>query len=113
MTLHSDQSPWEQYRRRRNAFWAAFATFAVVVLLSVIDASLDPGQQLIQRFWWIGLLVFVWGYVSQILLTWWPCPQCKQPYFRRSMFYGNWFTNKCLHCGLPKWAEPSPVPRGA
>ena len=34
----------------------------------------------------------------------WPCPKCKH-HFHGTWFYGNPFSRRCLHCGLPLWAK--------
>jgi len=36
------------------------------------------------------------------------CPRCERPFFRRTVWYGNFFTRKCAYCGLPKWTEVTP-----
>ena len=38
------------------------------------------------------------------------CPRCEGKFFYRTVFK-NRFTSKCLHCGLPKWAEDGQSPQ--
>ena len=39
------------------------------------------------------------------------CPECGEFFFFKvGTFNWNFFPQKCVHCGLPKWAEPSPKP---
>jgi hypothetical protein len=33
------------------------------------------------------------------------CPRCKRPFFRKTPWYGNFFTRRCPHCALPKWTD--------
>ncbi len=41
----------------------------------------------------------------------WPCPRCGKKFHATFWFY-NGFAQRCVHCGLPKWA-PSPTSESA
>jgi len=36
--------------------------------------------------------------------SYWRCPRCHKPFFQK-WWYHNPFADRCVHCGLPKWAE--------
>jgi hypothetical protein len=42
--------------------------------------------------------------VAGVRAAWFPCPRCGKPFFA-SWWYRNPFARKCVHCGLPKWAN--------
>src|SRR5581483_4668326 len=35
-----------------------------------------------------------------------PCPRCGKPFFEKWWYY-NSAARRCVHCGLPKYADPS------
>jgi hypothetical protein len=35
-----------------------------------------------------------------------PCPRCGKWFFAKWWYHNN-FARKCVHCGLPKWADPN------
>ena len=51
-----------------------------------------------------GLALFiVYCYVS-LKFYFWPCPRCGKPF--QSTVFHVYRADKCIHCGLPKWADP-------
>src|SRR5262249_61963792 len=67
---------------------------------------------------WLGFALFVAWAVALGTLFWalmkiayWLCPRCgKEFHGRRGTFnrMSNPFARRCVHCGLPKWADPDP-----
>jgi hypothetical protein len=101
---------WQEYRRRRNAMVASFASFLVVGLLAVVW----PEAPVIGRLGWPLAAVFlVWFWVANFRIVVWPCPRCGAPYFTKGVWFGLLFARHCLHCGLPKWQVPASDAGGA
>jgi len=49
----------------------------------------------------------------QYLYVTWTCPRCGNQFHWKQYRFGrniNPFASRCLHCGLPKWAETDPDP---
>ena len=102
------QSAWRRYRWLR--FWTNLGV--VVSLLFVVCvprgdiakiASLDPTS------WALYFPALVWLALTLVLMwrtTYWRCPRCSKPFFRRPFWRDGW-VRKCVHCGLPKWETPS------
>lgn len=55
--------------------------------------------------------------IAIIALEFFECPKCEEPFFHISPFslkYSEFrflqghrpFTQKCIHCGFPKWDDP-------
>jgi predicted RNA-binding Zn-ribbon protein involved in translation (DUF1610 family) len=51
----------------------------------------------------IGWMVFF--VVAGNLVVRFPCPRCGKWFFAK-WWYRNSFARRCVHCGLPKWADP-------
>jgi Zn ribbon nucleic-acid-binding protein len=101
---------WRELRRRRLIFWLWFlgyvpAVAAIVVMLFFViyliglpRSWIDPAFYIIAGAWMVAILLA--SYRAMAFL----CPRCHQPFFRTWWYY-NSFARKCVHCGLPKWAN--------
>gem|GEM_PF-922354 len=99
----------ESWRRLKLVQWS----FLGVVLLG--PALLALTGLAIARWHWSFLrlaipciaIAFLGG-MGALGLTWtlWRCPQCHRRFFT-NFIVTNQFSRKCMHCGLPKWAEPT------
>lgn len=102
---------WDEYRRRRRAFWLAIPLAIVWFVLGslVCDVLVRYGFNGTLTWFLIAALP-AQGYlmVSALRRSLWPCPRCGRP-FHCTWLYGNWFVRRCVHCGLPKWT-PVPAP---
>jgi hypothetical protein len=61
---------------------------------------------------WVVLL-FRFFYVS-CEYVYWACPRCGKPFHYVARWYGRWnnpFARRCVHRGLPKWADFDPDPK--
>jgi hypothetical protein len=97
---------WRAYRRRAWLFWAAFLGGIPYTIVGGWFTEIHG----IRWVWW--LLMAWWGvsfFVTALRKGMFLCPRCGQEFFSRDGF-GNTFARKCLHCGLPKWAEPAASP---
>lgn len=105
---------WDEYRRRRRAFWRA---------LLLVPIWFVPGGLINRRLHDLGvhgsagflaalpLMVIIAGFYLRRIL--WRCPRCGRP-FHFSPLYSNPFGRRCIHCGLPLWAPASrPSPSGS
>lgn len=99
---------WGQLRRlQRRILWLAAAGAAVFVLVVPSDNYLHLG--LLFFLAWVGCIVTF--LVTLIQHTYWPCPRCGDSFHRRSGAlhnFNNPFANRCVNCGLPKWAMSDP-----
>ncbi len=82
----------------------AFARYASHNAAKVIGLALFAA--------WVVLL-FRFFYVSGEYV-YWSCPRCGKPFHYVARWYGRWnnpFARRCVHCGLPKWADRDPDPK--
>jgi hypothetical protein len=96
-------SPW---RRLQKAQWQMLFLFvgflpACVALSSVVVRLVGSDAP-------IGALLLIWMgaflYVS-FKAGYFRCPRCGERYFHKWWFH-NSFARRCVHCGLPLWADP-------
>jgi hypothetical protein len=88
---------WGDYRRRRRWFLRVVVGGVVIAaLLAALSTWLTLG---IVVFWVLGVPWIISVLVVAVLLQFFKCPRCHQPFSN-----GNPFARKCLHCGLPKWS---------
>ena len=94
---------WQEYKRRNRIFWCVFLTYVPGVLLIGYPLSRLFGSDTV--IWVVAISWMVAFLIAQTYLSNWKCPRCGKRFLQR-----RWSTNtharKCLHCGLPKWAQP-------
>jgi len=113
----SKKSAWEGYRKWRKVAWAALP---ITIYLFTSGGSIL-----------FALPLFVISAMAVIFIQFFECPKCDEPFFYisgLSLKYSKFrllpshhpFTQTCVHCGFPKWEEPSskapkvesyPIPR--
>lgn len=99
------KSAWADYRKKARKSWKLHTVSIPVSIYILINT--DRFSPRIAFPLWITLAVI------DLVVTWpvqfFRCPQCHKHFFLRH-FHRNWnpFPQKCVHCGLRKWAEPSP-----
>jgi hypothetical protein len=99
---------WRDYRKRAIIFWVIFLSYlpGVGVIFLMIGPSLAAwtGIKLDNVGLMIALCWMIAFAIAGFRLSLFRCPRCGN-----SFSWGSWHTNifarKCLHCGLPKWAE--------
>lgn len=104
LPFNNNRDPWGSYRLRSLSLWACVAFLPV---LGCLTASFSEAFS--------GLLFLVNLLLIGIVGTWrmrFPCPQCGKPFFRSTAMilgsnipYRNFFADRCLNCGLPKWCN--------
>jgi hypothetical protein len=95
---------WDGYRKRRNILLLTFVAYvplmSVVALLSVrIFHTFTP-------VFVVGIAWMVFFVIAGNALTRFPCPRCGKWFFAKWWYY-NSFARRCVHCGLPKYADPT------
>jgi len=105
-----DADPWSGYRRLRMVEFAALGTWlATFILIFAV-----PATHVLRPFWWaLAPGPFLWLLIANYRSTKWRCPRCGEPFFRRGFLRTDIWAQECVHCGLPKWTDPSSLPRGA
>jgi len=104
---NSYEENWEDYKKRYNLFLIVlFAFFPIAFALDWLCVRFFDSKILLiiaSIIWLIGIIIVYFRF------AFWECPKCKKPFFLvviSSFPIGyNFLTNKCLRCGLPKWAE--------
>ena len=99
------EDAWRDYRRIRLIFWAVFisyvpgASFIGILLQKLFNSEIPV--YFVAATWMVAFLV------SGLRLTFWKCPRCGDFFFAK--WWGvNQLRRKCVHCGLPKWAQADP-----
>ena len=94
---------WANYRRRRLVAFLLFVGYLPAVLAIAIPLKRVTGSDE-----WMAAVAFcwmaAWGF-SIIRLGSFRCPRCGKGFHVSGMF-GNPLARNCLHCRLPKWADP-------
>jgi hypothetical protein len=107
---------WAELRRlRRQVLRIVFAGVAVFVLVPLNrfapqNFSKTLGFALFAA--WAFLLIRF--FLVSSAYVYWSCPRCGKPYHYSSRWYGRWnnpLARRCVHCGLPKWADSDPDPK--
>ncbi len=105
---------WRRYRNQSRAFWLVFLLYipGIAALNRALGPSRDNTTVIALAAFAVLILFAALGYRKFGLR----CPRCGEPFFRR-FDYRPWrmdwrerpFTRRCLHCGLPKWADRDPA----
>jgi hypothetical protein len=94
---------WNEIRDAQAAVIIIFATYMPAQLLvapllaHVLPSSVAAG----------GMVFVIWGVgiaASVMYLTTRRCPRCRKGFFQKGLYH-NLFGQKCLHCGLRKYAS--------
>ncbi len=97
---------WHDYRRRRRWFWGVYlgGCFGMVGLwLLFFNSPIGEFMKgivfcVLAPMWLIGFVVT--AFRCQLFR----CPRCHRRFFM-TWWYHNSFARRCIHCGLPKWAD--------
>ena len=93
---------WKEYERRKALFLGSvFLSLALILLIGVpLAIWLDSGVPVfITAILCIAAVIGTANYRSN-----WKCPRCGKAYFWKWTGH-NPFASKCVHCGLPKYAQ--------
>ena len=92
---------WHSYRRLKNT---------AIIMLVLFLASIAIVMTNIAKTDLVYPLPIVFGLVLMVVLARardWKCPRCGNTFFS-SKNYRNVFAQKCVHCGLTKYAKSEP-----
>ena len=95
--------PWREYRKRRNLLLFAFLAYMPIVGLFgflTIRAFKTTTPAFVAAFTWMAFYA-----VAGIRFQCFKCPRCGKRFFAK-WWYHNMFARRCVHCGLPKYADP-------
>lgn len=93
---------WKEYRKlRKTVYFILLSYIPAGALCALLNHYLFPFRTITIVVLATWLIAFA---VTAVGLTTWPCPRCGN-WFHAKKFWHNEFSGKCLHCGLPKWAE--------
>ena len=91
---------WDDYRRLRRQWWFALLIFPAVGAVGAVANALFRNDTIGRVIWFIlGGSCLLSSSLAIIRVNQFSCARCRQIFVRRR-FYGNFFTNSCLHCGL-------------
>ena len=93
-------------RRFRRAVLAAVAVLILAFLGKFEPRSISRISVLLLLIVWIFFVVKILKIYSEY--TYWLCPRCGEPFHYAVGWLGrvnNPFAERCVHCGLRKWAE--------
>lgn len=91
---------WRDYQGRRLLAWGVALLFLPGAWA---DASL-PGNAIPGVLLFMAWIVLAGAAGARLMAF--PCPACGQGFFWRGWYYDR-HARKCLHCGLPKYADPT------
>ena len=109
MDAHPDYTAaWRDYRKRRLVFWAVFLGYIPGVLVLFVGIGLPISALIgikpdyffypIAGSWMLAFMI------AGLRTGLFRCPRCGKWFFA-TWWYRNPFAGKCVHCGLPKWAN--------
>ena len=93
---------WQDYKIRNFLFWFFFLGFILGLVLIFFPSPLLASYKV------VVVLTLLWTAaltVTGFYKTRWKCPRCHQPFQQWQPGNPVAIGNKCMHCGLPKWAE--------
>jgi len=99
-------SDWNEYRRRRLQLLLTYVMFIPVSIFVFALCGLLNFHPIV--FSLVGFSLAILLMISVGRFSAFACPRCNQ-FFFGGRFQGNPFAGSCLHCGLPKWSQPSQV----
>ena len=104
---------WEEYGRRRSAFWSAIRRIPrlmiIIFLTSGVLGVLGLNANLI--FAALSLSVGIYLQTLSLRVLTYPCPRCNKSLHLKLVYciliHGALFSRRCIYCGLPLWT-PGP-----
>ncbi len=93
--------PWKQFRVLK---WAGplgllFYLFPTIALVAFGRVGMDSRGMHFLIFGWIAFVLVMLTIIHEM-----KCPQCGERFYARGLDFWQ-MTAKCLHCGVPKYAE--------
>ncbi len=106
MSEYAEQ--WQDYRRRRNLRLFAFIGYVPAIgVFGIVTELLFNTDRLVlpSALCWMAFCAF-----ANMMFYAFRCPRCGNKFFvqRRLILSYTVFTQRCVHCGLPKYAGEEP-----
>ena len=100
------EDTWADYKTRvaRLLVWLVVGGVVACLIALAIGGTYPMAALVVMIAWIVGA-----GW-SGAAISDFRCPRCKQTFFWKG-WYANQLAQKCLHCGLRKWAHPLPGDR--
>ncbi|MFP2928432.1 hypothetical protein ACLESO_25200 [Pyxidicoccus sp. 3LG] len=99
------QMAWRALRKRTYMLVVSTIAWPAIMVAVLMIQSLGWGRLGQTGFAWLAGGVFLAIAYSSVMYGTFRCPRCHHPFFRNGLS-ANSFARRCLHCGLPKWADP-------
>jgi predicted RNA-binding Zn-ribbon protein involved in translation (DUF1610 family) len=99
---------WRDLRARKIIFWAILLGYVpgvlAIFLIVGLPLSALTGVKPDYFFYTIASCWMAAFVVASVRVALFSCPRCGKSFFAK-WWYRNPFAKKCVHCGLPKWAN--------
>jgi hypothetical protein len=95
--------PWQEYRKRRNLALFAFLGYTpVVFVIAMVTIRLfhTTIPAFVAAFSWMAFYAF-----TGVRFQTFRCPRCHKWFFIRWWPPPSPLARRCVHCGLPKYAD--------
>jgi hypothetical protein len=93
---------WKNYRRRRRWLCGVMVASFAILMISAALIHDKPVAEVV-----CGIFISIWFLASLVFLIWrglFRCPRCGR-YFYWTWLRHDSFAQRCIHCGLRKWAK--------
>ena len=101
---HSYFAAWRDYRRLKNLVWIAAGGFLLALVVAFVSRFVVTSEA---PAFLVALASMLVAFVAHVRYMMWPCPRCHRRFFRS--WYWSPLADKCLHCGLEKYAPCDPA----
>ena len=96
--------PWAEYRRLRRLYWFAWVGYVPIVGLIGVALWRAFGSRAAFPITVVALAWMAFGGFMNVSIARYRCPRCGNRFHVGKTT--NFYSRQCLHCGLPRWAEP-------
>jgi hypothetical protein len=97
------EASWRRLRRMTRLCWILWLTSPFIFIGLGAPLSMLAGSDVPAGIVAVSLMAAWWFVCHQVGRF--SCPRCGKPFFH-TWWYHNGFARRCVHCGLPKWADP-------
>lgn len=95
------QEQWDEYKKRRRIFILVWLLYLPVAGgIALFFKKMFGSEELILPVVFAWMVFFL---IAGLRMTFWKCPKCGNSFFFKFSEI-NIFPQKCVHCGLKKWA---------
>jgi hypothetical protein len=101
---------WAGLRKIQRRMLKALLAGITVVLLVPLANRVPLIGFVVFGIWVVAVFTLFIGNAHYMV---WSCPRCGKPFHTRISRFARWvnpFARRCIHCGLPRWAQSDPDP---